>query len=567
MIRKSADSGNTWSDPAVLAEGQWHTAPVPVIEHAGRIWRAIEDAHTSQKWGERYRAVMMSAPAGADLMDPASWTFSNPLARDPAWLNGEFAAWLEGNAVVAPGGEIVNLLRVDNRSLPEKAAVVRVSKDGKTATFDPASDFIDLPGGAKKFTIRPDPEGGGYWTLATIIPEGQALTGLPAATRNTLALLHSKDLRSWEVRRILIRHADRTRHGLQYVDWQFDGNDIIAVCRTAWDDAAGGARNFHDANFMTFHRWADFRKSTRKDDAPVSQAAGTARPRNPLFDGADPHAVLDGGTCWIHATGLGPGATAFHAASSRDFVNWERHGPVLDLNDVPWTSADGRKEIRAWAPCTAQRSGRWFFYYSVGPQRPGFPAHIGVASGDSPAGPFKDSGKPLLTGGNGFEAIDPMVFRDPADGRWLLYAGGSAGAKLRVFELAGDMISFSREVPVETPPHFTEGAFMHHHAGVYHLTYSHGRWRHDDYSVHHCTAPRATGPWTYRGRILASNATHKGPGHHSIIELPGGDGWRIVYHRWNHVTGKGPYPGVRRIAIDPLVHLPDGSIAPVVMSD
>jgi hypothetical protein len=38
------------------------------------------------------------------------------------------------------------------------------------------------------------------------------------------------------------------------------------------------------------------------------------------------------------------------------------------------------------------------------------------------------SGKPLVTGGNGFEAIDPMVFVDPKTKTPYLYAGGSAGA-------------------------------------------------------------------------------------------------------------------------------------------
>jgi len=33
---------------------------------------------------------------------------------------------------------------------------VRISDDGKSASFDPARDHIDFPGGAKKFTIRYD---------------------------------------------------------------------------------------------------------------------------------------------------------------------------------------------------------------------------------------------------------------------------------------------------------------------------------------------------------------------------------------------------------------------------
>ena len=150
--------------PAILAEGQWHTAPVPVIEHDGRLWRAIEDAHGSLKWGERYRALMMSAPFESDLLDPASWTFSNPLPRDSAWLDGTISR-LGLRAMPSPIRPAISLdmLRVDIPDVPEKAAIVRVTNDGDTATFDHENDFIDLPGGSKKFTIRKDPAG--WWIL------------------------------------------------------------------------------------------------------------------------------------------------------------------------------------------------------------------------------------------------------------------------------------------------------------------------------------------------------------------------------------------------------------------
>lgn len=273
LIRRSTDGGASWSDPSVLAEGAWHTAPVPVIEHDGRLWRAIEDAEGGTKWGERYRARMMSAPAQADLLDPESWTFSNPLARDPSWIGGDFAAWLEGNAVAASDGSMLNILRVDQSHLPEKAAIIRISENGNTATFDPATGFIDFPGGGKKFTIRKDPAGKGYWTLASIVLDQHADEARPAGIRNTLALLYSDELRTWETRCILLHHPDVARHGFQYVDWLFDGKDLIAACRTAWDDAEGGARNNHDANFLTFHRWEGFRSLTRKDDVPVPEPA------------------------------------------------------------------------------------------------------------------------------------------------------------------------------------------------------------------------------------------------------------------------------------------------------
>jgi hypothetical protein len=51
------------------------------------------------------------------------------------------------------------------------------------------------------------------------------------------------------------------------VDWQIDGEDIIAVSRTAFDDGQGGAHSGHDANFLTFHRFKSFRNLTMKDSA------------------------------------------------------------------------------------------------------------------------------------------------------------------------------------------------------------------------------------------------------------------------------------------------------------
>jgi len=81
----------------------------------------------------------------------------------------------------------------------------------------------------------------------------------PSSVRNTLVLLKSSNLREWEIRATLLHHPDRARHGFQYADWQFDGPDMIAAVRTAFDDAEGGAHNAHDANYLTFHRIAGFR--------------------------------------------------------------------------------------------------------------------------------------------------------------------------------------------------------------------------------------------------------------------------------------------------------------------
>lgn len=272
-IRRSSDGGATWTEPRASATGlpapgdRYHTAPVPMLEHNGRLWRAFENTKGGTQWGGSFRAGMLSIPIEADLLKATDWTFSNFLPRNPQWLGGRFAGWLEGNAVLTRDGRVVNLLRVDTPHCPEKAAIVRVSEDGRTASFNPVADFVDFPGGAKKFSVRFDKSSNRHWSLATIVPARHPAAGMPASIRNTLALVCSPDLRRWETFCILLYHPDTARHGFQYVDWLFEGDDLIAACRTAYDDEEGGAHDIHDANFLTFHRFKNFRQLTMKDSA------------------------------------------------------------------------------------------------------------------------------------------------------------------------------------------------------------------------------------------------------------------------------------------------------------
>ena len=270
IIRKSMDGGATWTNPTdadhgLLLTGEYHCAPVPLVEHKGRLWRAMEDAMGPiRKWGKRYGAFMLSIPVDADLMKASNWTSSNVLRYDSTYLSNGFGGWLEGNAVIGPAGEVLDILRVDYRAtLDEKVARVHISPDGKTATFDSQADFVDFPGGSKKFTIRYDPSSKRYWMLTNYIPQEvkQANTGKnPASLRNTQALFSSSNLISWELHSVILQHPDVAKHGFQYVDWLFEGNDIILLARTAFDDGVGGAHNQHDANFLTFHRIENFRK-------------------------------------------------------------------------------------------------------------------------------------------------------------------------------------------------------------------------------------------------------------------------------------------------------------------
>jgi hypothetical protein len=165
---------------------------------------------------------------------------------------------------------VVDILRVQTPDYPERAAIVNISADGKTASFDPAPGFIELPGGGKKFVIRYDAQSKAYWALATPVLEAFKTNGVPGSVRNTLALLRSENLRQWETRCILLHHPDTRKHGFQYPDWHVEGDDMVAVVRTAYDDEAGGAHNNHDANFLTFHRFKGFRLLGMGDSVPVA---------------------------------------------------------------------------------------------------------------------------------------------------------------------------------------------------------------------------------------------------------------------------------------------------------
>ena len=266
IIRRSANGGNTWTEPTsskmgLLREGEYHTAPMPMLIHNNRIWRAIEYAKSDIKlWGFRYSAMMISAPLNEDLLAASSWTTTNFLSHNPTYLDGKFRGWIEGNALLTPDGKLVDYLRVSSTEKGrEQAAIVNISEDGLNASFDPATGFLDFEGGAKKFSIRYDAKSKLYWTICN--SSSSKFKNMDAGSvRNQLVIKSSPDLKKWTIHQLLLSHPDVLKHGFQYVDWQFDGNNIIYLCRTAWDDEEGGADNYHNANYLTFHRIAHFRR-------------------------------------------------------------------------------------------------------------------------------------------------------------------------------------------------------------------------------------------------------------------------------------------------------------------
>uniref|UniRef100_UPI0035713B07 family 43 glycosylhydrolase n=1 Tax=Streptomyces lacrimifluminis TaxID=1500077 RepID=UPI0035713B07 len=276
---------------------------------------------------------------------------------------------------------------------------------------------------------------------------------------------------------------------------------------------------------------------------------------SPVLPGltADPNIVRFGDTYYVYPTTdgfAGWSGTKFKAYSSKDLVHWQDHGVILDLGpDVSWA------DTRAWAPTAAERNGKYYLYYSAD-------THIGVAVSDSPTGPFKDPlGKPLIArGAYTGQMIDPAVFTDD-DGKQYLYWGNG---RAYVVPLHDGMVSFdASKVTDITPSGYTEGTFVIKREGTYYFMWSEGDTRDENYRVAYATGSSPTGPWTNRGVLLEKDLALgiKGPGHHSVVRVPGTGDWYIAYHRFAIPGGDGTH---RETTIDKLEFDSGGLLKKVV---
>ena len=264
---------------------------------------------------------------------------------------------------------------------------------------------------------------------------------------------------------------------------------------------------------------------------------------NPALAGyyADPDIMYSRktGRYYIYPTSDGfPGwsGTYFKAFSSLDLVNWKDEGVILDLKkDVSWAHRN------AWAPTIIEKqmegAYKYFFYFCAAQQ-------IGVAVADSPTGPFKDSGKPLINsrpeGVGGGQQIDPDVFHDPGSGKDYLYWGNGYMA---VAELNPDMTSINQStIKVITPDRtFREGAHVFYRNGIYYFLWSEDDTGSPDYRVRYAMAKSPMGPLEIPEENLViareDSAGIYGTGHNSTIQVPGTDEWYLVYHRFNYPKG------------------------------
>jgi Glycosyl hydrolases family 43 len=256
------------------------------------------------------------------------------------------------------------------------------------------------------------------------------------------------------------------------------------------------------------------------------------------------------------------------------------HGLALHIKDIPWASK------QMWAPDAAEKDSRYYLFFPAKDHDGIF--RIGVATGNSPTGPFIPQPQPIK---NSF-SIDPAVLKDD-DGNYYMYFGGIWGGQLqrwrtgsfnaaeeqspvahlpaddepalcaKVARLTDDLLEFAEDpkdvvildengTPLlqgETERRFFEAAWMHRYNGKYYFSYSTG----DTHYICYAIANNPYGPFTYQGRILEPVVGWTS--HHSICEFNGK--WYLFYH--DSSLSKG-VTHLRSVKLTELTYDADGKI-------
>ena len=232
QITKSTDGGRTWSAKVNLNFNS-RNSPSQVEISQGRVWFANERYDT-------HEITIASASVNSDLMNPASWRVTS---RTDDWTYSSREADREPCMVMGPDGWPI--------ALPEKGPPIRANSVTTSSAMFPASQF-NLPGSNGKFDAKYDAVSGRYWALTSDSP-------IAGNQRTGITLFSSTDLKTWKKEKVVMQGTSRAFHGFNYPFLQFDGNDIIFVLRTAFENENGQPQRWHDANMFTFQRIKNFR--------------------------------------------------------------------------------------------------------------------------------------------------------------------------------------------------------------------------------------------------------------------------------------------------------------------
>ncbi len=236
----------------------------------------------------------------------------------------------------------------------------------------------------------------------------------------------------------------------------------------------------------------------------------------------------------------------YHVFSSADLTDWEDHGVILTQDSIPWVEPGS---YAMWAPDCVSKNGKYYFYFPAAPKAPAKGFAIGVATADSPAGPFTPLDEPI----EGVRGIDPCVLIDDDGRSYIFWSGmGLSGAPL-----ADDMTHLA-DAPVKIeglPEGFKEGPFAFKRDGRYYFTFPWVREKEGTETLAYAMSDNPLGPYVFKGLIMEESPTGCWTNHHSIVEYEGD--WYLFYHHNDY----SPEMDKRRSArIDRITFNADGTI-------
>ena len=264
----------------------------------------------------------------------------------------------------------------------------------------------------------------------------------------------------------------------------------------------------------------------------------------------------DGYTAVTTSGGWSP---SFRILRSNDLRDWRIVGSAF-RRTPRWA------KTRLWAPELTRLAGRYAIFYSALPRRKRSWYCLGVATAPSPAGPYRDRGRPLRCGRHG--SIDPFPVRDEAGRLYLLWKqdGNEFGRPTPIYaqrmsEDGKRLRGRAHELIRNTDPwegRVVEAPSVIRRDGYFYLFYSANLCCSPScaYAVGVARSPTLLGPWEKFGGnpILSGGNGWRCPGHPSIVADDTGR-LRTVFHAYRDGAG---VLGGRQLLVDEIAWGPDG---------
>ena len=231
---------------------------------------------------------------------------------------------------------------------------------------------------------------------------------------------------------------------------------------------------------------------------------------------------------------------------SYDLVSWEYVGDALSARPA-WIADD----VGMWAPAIEYFNGTYYLYYTAPwTDLPGGGSAIGVLTSAHPAGPWVDSGAPVVEPHNADCCLDRRwvfdadVIADDAGQRYIYYGSYFGGISVRELSADGLHSDPASQTNVAIPNRY-EGAYVVRHGEYYYLFGSATNCCNGPltgYSVFVGRSEGPTGPFVDRegvsllaGRVGGTPAISMngnrwvGPGHNAVFTDFEGQDW-FLYH-------------------------------------